>query len=54
MGFEVNEISANSKGGTELMRMGLEERLDPALLEDFQIGHYYQLSALFQVYKIKE
>ena len=37
MGFEVNEISANSKGGTELMRMGLEERLDPALLEDFQI-----------------
>ena len=37
MGFEVNEISANSKGGTELMRMGLEERLDPKLLEDFQI-----------------
>lgn len=37
MGFEVNEISANSKGGTELMRMGLEERLDPALLGDFQI-----------------
>lgn len=37
MGFEVNEISANSKGGTELMRMGLEERLDPELLEDFQI-----------------
>lgn len=37
MGFEVNEISANSKGGTELMRMGLEERLDPELLNDFQI-----------------
>lgn len=37
MGFEVNEISANSKGGTELMRMGLEERLPPELLEDFQI-----------------
>lgn len=37
MGFEVNEISANSKGGTELMRMGLEERLDPELIKDFQI-----------------
>lgn len=37
MGFEVNEISANSKGGTELMRMGLEERLDPELVKDFQI-----------------
>lgn len=37
MGFEVNEISEKSKGGTELMRMGLEQRLDPALLENFQI-----------------
>ena len=37
MGFELNEISANSKGGTELMREGLVERLDPKLLEDFQI-----------------
>lgn len=37
MGFEVNEISANSKGGTELMRMGLEERLDPTLVDNFQI-----------------
>lgn len=37
MGFEVNEISKNSKGGTELMRMGLEERLAPEMLEDFQI-----------------
>jgi len=37
MGFELNEISANSKGGTELMRAGLEERLDPELLENFQI-----------------
>jgi len=37
MGFEVNEISKNSKGGTELMRMGLEERLPAELLEDFQI-----------------
>ena len=33
MGFEVNEISKNSKGGTELMRMGLEERLPAELLE---------------------
>jgi UDP-glucose:(glucosyl)LPS alpha-1,2-glucosyltransferase len=37
MGFDVNEISAKSKGGTELMRIGLEQRLDPKLLEDFQI-----------------
>lgn len=37
MGFELNEISANSKGGTELMRAGLEERLDSELLENFQI-----------------
>lgn len=37
MGFDVNEISKNSKGGTELMKMGLEERLPAELLEDFQI-----------------
>ena len=37
MGFDINEISKNSKGGTELMREGLEQRLDPALIEDFQI-----------------
>ncbi len=37
MGFDTNEISANSKGGTELMRMGLQQRLDPSLIEDFQI-----------------
>lgn len=37
MGFDVNEISKNSKGGTELMREGLEKRLDPSLIEDFQI-----------------
>lgn len=37
MGFDINEISANSKGGTELMRMGLEERLPVSLLDDFQI-----------------
>jgi glycosyltransferase involved in cell wall biosynthesis len=37
MGFDVNEISENSKGGTELMRIGLEQRLDSSLIEDFQI-----------------
>ena len=37
MGFDVNEISVNSKGGTELMRVGLEERLPADLLENFQI-----------------
>ena len=37
MSFDVNEISVNSKGGTELMRIGLQQRLDPALVEDFQI-----------------
>ena len=37
MGFDVNEISVNSKGGTELMRAGLEERLPADLLENFQI-----------------
>lgn len=37
MGFDVNEVSKNSKGGTELMRVGLESRLDPVLVEDFQI-----------------
>lgn len=37
MGFDVNEISAKSRGGTELMREGLEARLDSQLLEQFQI-----------------
>jgi len=37
MGFDINEVSKNSKGGTELMRVGLESRLDPTLVEDFQI-----------------
>jgi len=37
MGFDINEISKNSRGGTELMREGLEKRLDPSLVEDFQI-----------------
>lgn len=37
MGFEVNEISVNSRGGTELLRMELEQRIPPELVEDFQI-----------------
>lgn len=37
MGFEVNEISKNSYGGTELMRMGLEQRLPVDLVDNFQI-----------------
>ena len=37
MGFDINEISANSKGGTELMIEGLSSRLDPELLTNFQI-----------------
>lgn len=37
MGIEVNEISQKSNGGTELMLRGLQMRLDPALVEAFQI-----------------
>lgn len=37
MAFEENEISANSQGGTESVKRGLAERLDPKLIEDFQI-----------------
>lgn len=39
MGFEINEISANSNGGTELMQRGLIERigLENELLDQFQI-----------------
>jgi UDP-glucose:(glucosyl)LPS alpha-1,2-glucosyltransferase len=37
MGFDTNEISVNSKGGTELLRMELEERLPVDLVEEFQI-----------------
>lgn len=37
MGFDVNEISINSKGGTELLRMELEKRLPEGLADDFQI-----------------
>ncbi|NBP58123.1 glycosyltransferase family 1 protein [bacterium] len=36
-GFEENEISLNSQGGTESVKRGLAERLDPELLKDFQI-----------------
>lgn len=37
MGFERNEVSVKANGGTEIARNLLEERLDPTLLEDFQI-----------------
>jgi len=36
-GFEENEISLNSQGGTESVKRGLAERLDFELLKDFQI-----------------
>lgn len=35
--FEENEISINSQGGTESVKRGLAERLDPELIKDFQI-----------------
>ena len=35
--YETNELNKNSKGGTELMLQGLYDRLDPALLDKFQI-----------------
>jgi glycosyltransferase involved in cell wall biosynthesis len=34
---EVNEVDENAMGGTELMKYGLFERLDPELLKQFQI-----------------
>ena len=37
MGFDTNEISVNSKGGTELLKMELEKRLPEGLIDDFQI-----------------
>lgn len=37
MGFDVNEISKNSKGGTELLKLELEKRLPAGLIDDFQI-----------------
>jgi glycosyltransferase involved in cell wall biosynthesis len=33
----VNESTVNARGGTELMAYALQERLDPALLDKFQI-----------------
>lgn len=35
--METNELSLNARGGTELMLRGLEDRVDPGLLEQFQI-----------------
>lgn len=37
MAFEENEISVNSQGGTESVKRGLAERLNPDLVKDFQI-----------------
>lgn len=37
MPFEENEISVNSKGGTESVKRGLAERLPTGLADDFQI-----------------
>jgi UDP-glucose:(glucosyl)LPS alpha-1,2-glucosyltransferase len=37
MGFDINEISEKSRGGTELLRMELEERLPVDLVDNFQI-----------------
>lgn len=36
-GVEKNEVDINAMGGTELMKYGLFERLNPELLEHFQI-----------------
>lgn len=35
--FATDELSANANGGTELMKRGLEQRLDPELLKHFHI-----------------
>lgn len=35
--MEVNELSKNARGGTELMLEGLHKRVDPELLSKFQI-----------------
>ena len=37
MGIEVDEVSKDAMGGTELMKFGLQKRLDPELLDKFQI-----------------
>jgi hypothetical protein len=34
---EQNEVDENAMGGTELMKYGLFDRLDPELLKQFQI-----------------
>ena len=37
MGIAQDSLSVNANGGTELMKRGLEARLDPELLKEFQI-----------------
>lgn len=36
-GFETNELNVNANGGTEMMQRGLAQRIDPALLDQYQI-----------------
>ena len=36
-GVTVDELSKNAMGGTEMMKYGLYERLDPTLRDDVQI-----------------
>ena len=35
--FEENEVSIKSKGGTEMVKRGLAERLPEGLADDFQV-----------------
>jgi len=37
MAIAIDEVSANAMGGTELMKFGLQDRVDPELLKEFQI-----------------
>ena len=37
MHFAKDNLSGNAMGGTELMKIGLQERLSPELLDNFQI-----------------
>lgn len=37
MGIEMDEVSKDAMGGTELMKFGLQDRINPELLEKFQI-----------------
>lgn len=37
MTFAFDKLAVNAKGGTELMKYGLQDRLDPELLKEFQI-----------------